>query len=213
MFQKRMISRVPVIKLLDGENVRQGFIGVAEMSALLEKVTDPDARDINEFLYASGWRSKEAREFRWSWIDGNTIRLPKEYSKNKAPRFLPIIGTVKAVIERRQNKRRLDCEFVFHRGGRQIKHFRKGFKAAAKEIGFEGLTPHDMRRSAVRNFRRSGLSEQEGMALSGHKTADVYRRYSIISEEDLAESMKRVEEHVQQEKQNRKVVPMSKRTA
>jgi len=49
--------------------------------------------------------------------------------------------------------------------------FRKAVKAAAKEIGGEGLLPHDMRRSGVRNFRKSGLSESEGMALSGHKNA------------------------------------------
>ena len=213
MFEKRMISRVPVIKLLDGENVRQGFVAVAEMSALLEKVTDPDARDIIEFLYASGWRSNEAKELRWSWIDGDMIRLPAEHSKNKKARLLPIVGTIREVIERRQDKRQLHCEFVFHRNGRPIRHFRKGFKAAAKDIGCEGLLPHDMRRSAVRNFRRSGLSEHEGMALSGHRTAAIYRRYDIIAEEDLAESMKRVDEHVKIEKQNRKVVPINQRTA
>jgi len=72
---------------------------------------------------------------------------------------------------------------------------------AAKKIGATGTLPHDMRRSAVRNFRRSGLSEKEGMALSGHQTSSIYRRYSIISEEDLIESMKRVEQHLKLEKQ------------
>lgn len=52
----------------------------------------------------------------------------------------------------------LDPRFMFHRSGRPIKSFRKMFKAAAKEIGFAGLLPHDMRRSGVRNFRKSGLS-------------------------------------------------------
>jgi hypothetical protein len=70
-----------------------------------------------------------------------------------------------------------------------------------------------MRRSAVRNFRRSGLSEQEGMALSGHQESSIYRRYSIISEEDLIESMKRVEKHLRAEKQNRKVVPINQKSA
>ena len=65
------------------------------------------------------------------------------------------------VIQERAKRRRIDCPFVFHRSGRPIRPFRKAFKAAAKEIGCEGLLPHDMRRSGVRNFRKSGLSESE----------------------------------------------------
>jgi len=191
MFEKRMISRVPVIKLLDGENVRQGFIAAGDLSALLEGIPDVDTRDLVEFLYASGWRSREAMQFRWCWLDGKMIRLPAQYSKNKKERLMPVIGTIAEVLERRHAKRRIDCEFVFHRGGHPIKFFRDSFKTAAKKIGAAGTLPHDMRRSAVRNFRRSGLSEQEGMALSGHMTSSIYRRYSIISEEDLIESMKR----------------------
>jgi hypothetical protein len=34
------------------------------------------------------------------------------------------------------------------------------------------------------------------MKLSGHETDTIYRRYDIISEEDLTESMNRVQEHV-----------------
>jgi integrase len=71
------------------------------------------------------------------------------------------------VIERRKKLRRLDCPHVFRRNGRPIKSFRKAFKAAAKAIGYPDLLPHDMRRSAVRHFRRAGLSEHEGMKLSG----------------------------------------------
>jgi integrase len=129
------------------------------------------------------------------------IRPPKQYSKNKKERLMPVIGTIAEVLERRQAKRRINCDFVFHRDGRPIKFFNDSFKAAAKKIGATGTLPHDMRRSAVRNFRRSGLSEQEGMALSRHQTSSIYRRYSIISEEDLIESMKRVEEHLKAEKQ------------
>jgi hypothetical protein len=39
------------------------------------------------------------------------------------------------------------------------------------------------------------------MALWGHQTSSIYWRYSIISEEDLIESMKRVEERLKLEKQ------------
>jgi hypothetical protein len=51
--------------------------------------------------------------------------------------------------------------------------------------GFPGRLVHDLRRSAIRTFVRHGLSENAAMALSGHKTNSVFRRYDIISTDDL----------------------------
>jgi integrase len=97
--------------------------------------------------------------------------------------------------------------------GQTIASFRKAFKATAKEAGMAGVVPYDMRRSAVRNFRRAGLSENEGMKLSGHETDSIYRRYDIISDDDLTGSMNRVQEHLKNEAENRKVVPLKRETA
>jgi hypothetical protein len=112
------------------------------------------------------------------------------------------------VIERRLKLRRLDCPYVFHRNGKPIRSFRKAVKAAAKEVGREGLL-----RSAIRNFRRSGLSESDGMKLSGHRTRSVYDRYNIFDDRDLTEAMNRVQEHLKKEAENRKVVPLKRETA
>jgi integrase len=55
--------------------------------------------------------------------DGGMIRLRAENSKNGKPRLLPLLGALTEIVERRWIKRRLDCTFVFHRGGRQIRSF------------------------------------------------------------------------------------------
>lgn len=102
---------------------------------------------------------------------------------------------------------------MFHRRAKRIASFRKAFKTAAAAAGIEGLVPHDMRRSAVRNFRRAVLSEHEGMKLSGHETDSTYRRYDIISDDDLTESMNRVQEHLKKEAEIPKVVPLKRETA
>ena len=57
--------------------------------------------------------------------------------------------------------------------------------SGAARRGLPGRIPHDLRRSAVRSFVRAGLSEHVAMRLSGHLTASVFRRYDVVSEDDL----------------------------
>ena len=97
------ISSVPSIKLFEGENVRKGFIAVGDFRALLAEIHDPDARDVVEFLYNSGWRSREAMSLEWPELDPDAgmITLSADKSKNKEPRKLPMVGAIREVIERR----------------------------------------------------------------------------------------------------------------
>jgi integrase len=69
---------------------------------------------------------------------------------------------------------------VFHQAGAPIKDFRKVWRKACEAAGVAGTLFHDLRRSAVRNMDRAGVSQTVAMALSGHKTASVYRRYRIV---------------------------------
>lgn len=84
------------------------------------------------------------------------------------------------------------CRWVFHRNGNRIKGLRAAWTNACEAAGFPGRIPHDLRRSAVRNMERAGLSRSVAMQLTGHKTEAVYRRYAITSEADLREGVDRL---------------------
>ena len=60
--------------------------------------------------------------------------------------------------------------------------------ATAGEAGRPGLLLHDIRRSAVRNLERAGISRSVVMKLTGHKTEAVYRRCAIVAESDLRDA-------------------------
>lgn len=66
-----------------------------------------------------------------------------------------------------------------------------------------GLLFHDLRQSAVRNMKKAGLQDLEAMRISGHLTRNVFDRYNIIDEDDLAEAGMRLEAYAKKRKQER----------
>lgn len=81
---------------------------------------------------------------------------------------------------------------VFHRDGAPIKDFRGAWRAATRYVGLAGRIPHDFRRTAVRNLERAGVSRSVAMKMTGHKTEALYRRYAIVSEQDLHEAAQKL---------------------
>ncbi len=61
--------------------------------------------------------------------------------------------------------------------------------------GVPDLILHDLRRSGIRNLINAGVPETVAMKISGHKTASVFRRYAIVSTQDLRNAMLAVEKN------------------
>jgi integrase len=95
------------------------------------------------------------------------------------------------------------CPFVFFRTIRTKKNpvpswvpigdIRKAFEMGCAAAGLAGTIFHDLRRSSVRNMVRAGVQERVAMRISGHKTRFVFDRYNIVSDQDLAEAMQKVQ--------------------
>ena len=65
-------------------------------------------------------------------------------------------------------------------------------------IGYRGILIHDLRRSAVRTLNNLGVPQSVAMALVGHETDSIYRRYSITSEVDREAAVRKIEEGQQE---------------
>lgn len=59
----------------------------------------------------------------------------------------------------------------------------------------DGFVPYDLKKTALRAIRRSGVPEERAMFFSGHRTASTFRRYDITAREDNREDVARVSEY------------------
>ena len=80
-------------------------------------------------------------------------------------------------------------------------------KSACCRAKLPGLLFHDFRRTRVRNLIRVGVPERVAMAISGHKTQTVFKRYNIVSGRDIKEAANKLESYPGKQKS---VKPASK---
>lgn len=205
--EQKRLTVAPTIKLLAEHNARQGFLEPASFEAVVRKLPE-DLRDFARFAYLTGWRKGELTTLAWSDVDrGNArIRLRHEHSKNHETRVLVLADELAEIIERRWRARRLGggtsrarlSPLVFHRRGRPVANIKRPWADACKAAGVPGTLFHDLRRSAVRNMDRANVTQSVAMAITGHKTTSVYRRYRIVDEADIGEALMRTQQAVKQ---------------
>jgi integrase len=190
------LSRAPHIAKLQEDNVRRGFFERAQFEAVRTQL-DPTLRPVVTFAYITGWRIRsEALTLQWHQVDSQagTVRLEPGTTKNREGRTFFLTPELRACLEgqraetaavQRQTGRIIP--WVFHRAGEPIRCFRGAWAGACRRAGVPGRIPHDFRRTAVRNLERAGVPRSTAMAMVGHKTEAIYRRYAIVDHEMLKE--------------------------
>jgi integrase len=171
------------------KNARLGFVEPEMFAEILPHLL-PIGQEIATFAYTSAWRQAEVLGLTWDAVDRRSHEIRLADTKNDRPRLLALTGELTKLIERRWRRRAVGdrmARWVFHhRGGRPVSPtaLRNWWRAATAAAGHPGVIFHDLRRSAVRNMIRAGVSEPVAMSISGHQSAAIFRRYNITSVDD-----------------------------
>jgi integrase len=197
-FGNNKLLRVPVIEKLDEAPPRAGFVDRPQFESICKHMA-LDLQAGSLIAYTFGWRKEEvfSRQLRHLDLEAGTLRLDPGETKNGEGRTVHLTPELKTVlvaqVARVQALMRSTGSIVPwlfpHLSGRHIGQRiddpRKAWARACKKAGRAGVLFHDLRRSAVRNLERAGVSRSVAMKMTGHKTESVYKRYAIVSDADL----------------------------
>jgi integrase len=70
------------------------------------------------------------------------------------------------------------------------------FERACQKAGVKNATFHDLRHTFVTNARRAGIDYFRIMAMMGHKTMAVFKRYNTVDEADLRQAMSQMDTYM-----------------
>jgi integrase len=198
------VITVPLFPTISVQNARKGFFDDAALEAILGYLPGP-VRPLVRFLSLTGWRVSEARGLRWSTnVDfvAGTVRLEVGETKNDDGRTFPfdVLPALRDLLHaQRARVRTIEATqgrvipwlFTWD-NGEPILDFRGSWDHARKAAGHPARLVHDLRRTAVMRLEQAGVPRSVAMALTGHKTESVYRRYAIAPVASLREGVKKL---------------------
>jgi integrase len=181
------VEKIPYfpMKNEDGK-ARQGFLTDEEYTKLRDALPDY-LKPLFVTAYFTGVRVGELLAWRWEQVDAEQgfITLHAQETKSGYARAVPILaGDMRDWLKWAHDQSN-GCEQVFNHDGAPIKDFRWAWNKACKAAEVPDLKFHDLRRTAVRNMRRAGVSQVVRMRITGHRTDSMERRYNIVDVEDI----------------------------
>jgi integrase len=179
------VNQVPYFPMVAETTVRKGFLTDEQYASLRDELSS-ELKPLFVTAYMTGMRRGEITAIQWPQVDfeSGLITLEKGETKNDDARSAPIFeGDMQDLLfaaKKERDEKWPESVWVFNRAGEPIKDFRWAWDQACKCAGVPDLTFHDLRRTALRNMRRAGISQVVRMKISGHKTDSMERRYNIV---------------------------------
>jgi integrase len=141
----------------------------------------------------SGMRKGEILNLTWDRVDlkAGLLRVRPEDTNTREGRPIPMTKKLSemlrnATIYLDESGQRVPWVFTY--AGKRILSVRRAFEVACRKARIDNVVFHDLRHTFVTNMRRAGVDYFRIMAVTGHKTMTVFKRYNTIDEADLRQA-------------------------
>ena len=169
---------------------RVRFLSDEEREKLLESCKnseEPALYAIVVLALSTGARKAEILNLTWADVDLKRKVSVLHQTKNDERRALPLAGLALVCVQDLAEFRRIDTRLLFpDKSGKKPILIRAPWQKALKEAGIEDFRFHDLRHSAASYLAMSGASLAEIAEVLGHKTLQMVKRYSHLSEQHTA---------------------------
>jgi integrase len=204
------LSPIANVSLEREHNERDRVLGSEEFDRLYAAAEDW-LKPILLIGYHTGMRKGEIRSLRWDQVDvkRQVIRLKSGDTKTGEGRVIPLNQGLTAALK--SATRYLGCPWVFvnpamlgaspassetvdaRYHATSITH---AFMRACEKAAVKNATFHDLRHTFVTNARRAGIDYFRIMAITGHRTMSVFKRYNTVDEVDLRQAMSQMDTYM-----------------
>jgi integrase len=174
-------------------NERDVVLSPEELERLLA-VAPKWVQPIILVAYDSGMRRGEIAQLRWSQIDlkAHVVKLTSSDTKTDEKGLVPLTERLMRLLG--ATPRHLSGYVFVTRNGKPYAptEISAAFKKACGKAGLTGVTFHDLRHSFCTNMRRAGVDTLTTMAISGHRSIKVFKRYNTIAPQDLHKAIQQL---------------------
>ena len=189
-------------KLPPGRDRRLPLEDAFKLIAECRNYSNPMLYWIVRLALCTGMRKSEVGGLERSWVglEKRGIRLPHWITKNGEAREVPLTLEAVAILKQAMNHIRVDdTDLIFwgegrdEFGKRKRYQFEKAWTTVKKRAGIHDFKFHDLRHEAVSRLVEGRLSDQEVVAISGHKTMQMLKRYTHLRNDHLVSRLDDVE--------------------
>jgi integrase len=182
-------------KIIMGSKRRDRRLEPGEYEAFLQEATSGTRLHKKHWVYhameiavESGMRQGEIHALKWSDVDYKkgiiqSMRKDRYGEKGKSLRKIPLLQGAREALLRAQDELGGDGSVFKIASAASISD---KFARMRERIGITDLRFHDLRHEAISRMFERGMTVEEVMPVSGHRTLDQLSRYINLRPEDIA---------------------------
>lgn len=175
------------------------YLSDAEREALIAACKASDDANIYTAVtlaLATGARAGNLRMLKWDDVDLKRWTLRFATTKNREPRYVPVVGSAQAILQGQFDKDPTQKGWVF-KGSRDgapadLDRPWRLVRAAAGLVGDKHCRFHDLRHTTASYLTMNGATLAEVAEALGHRTLVMAQRYSHQSGEHVRSTLERI---------------------
>ncbi len=185
------------VRKLQEPRGRTRFLSEEERERLLLACKDSESRHLYLAVLlalATGARKKEVWDLSWNDVDLINGMVTFNRTKNDEVRSIPLAEGVLEMLRDRSKIRRIDTTKVFpsKSNPKQSILLERPWRTALKNAQIEDFRWHDLRHSAASYLAMSGVPMRSIAEILGHKTLQMVKRYSHLSQDHLRDEINKM---------------------